>query len=62
MTQRPALPPSEDHDRDELRFTPSQWHTLLEKRSFLERDDNHSDPPRRFLGHPVRIVPDDSWR
>jgi hypothetical protein len=61
-TDQTALPPFKDRDRDELRLTPGQWHSLLENRSFLERPDNRFLPPRRFLGRPVRIVPDDSWR
>lgn len=45
-----------------LRLTPSEWRTVLERRSFLERDDNRFQTPRRFCGRPVEIVPDPSFR
>ncbi len=45
-----------------LRLTPQEWRTVLERRSFLEREDNRFQTPRRFCGHPVQIVPDDSFR
>jgi hypothetical protein len=45
-----------------LRLTPSEWRTVLERRSFLERDDNRFQAPRRFCGRPVEIVPDPSFR
>ena len=45
-----------------LRLTPREWRTVLERRSFLERDDNRFQTPRRFCGRPVQIVPDDSFR
>ena len=44
-----------------VRLTPSEWHAMLEGRSFLEREDNQLRP-RRFGGAPVQIVPDDSYR
>ena len=45
-----------------LRLTPSEWRAVLERRSFLEGDDNRFETPRRLCGHPVQIVPDDSFR
>ena len=45
-----------------LRLTPSEWRVVLERRSFLERDDNRFQSPRRFCGRPVEIVPDPSFR
>ena len=45
-----------------LRLTPQEWRTVLERRSFLERDDNRFQTPRLFRGRPVQIVPDDSFR
>lgn len=45
-----------------LRLTPSEWRTVLERRSFLEHGDNRFQTPRRFCGRPVQIVPDDSFR
>ena len=45
-----------------LRLTPGEWRTVLERRSFLERDDNRFQTPRLFCGRPVQIVPDDSFR
>ena len=45
-----------------LRLTPREWRIVLERRSFLEREDNRFQSPRRFCGRPVQIVPDDSFR
>jgi hypothetical protein len=45
-----------------LKLTPSEWRTVLEHRSFLERADNRFQHPRRLYGAPVQIVPDDSFR
>lgn len=45
-----------------LRLTPVQWRAILEARSFLEHDDNRFQHPRRFLGTPVQIIPDESFR
>ena len=45
-----------------LRLTPKEWRTVLERRSFLEREDNRFQTPRLFCGRPVQIVPDDSFR
>ena len=45
-----------------LRLTPKEWRTVLERRSFLERDDNRFQTPRLFCGHPVEIVPDETFR
>ena len=54
----------ETHPADErvLRLTPREVRIVLERRSFLERDDNRFETPRRLCGHPVQIVPDDSFR
>ena len=40
------------------RFTPAEWRHLLEGAAFLTQGDNSYRPPRRFMGIPVRIVPD----
>ncbi len=40
-----------------LRFTPAEWKSLLEDRTFL-RDADNSYWPRRLMGVPVQIVPD----
>ncbi len=45
-----------------LRLTPKEWRTVLERRSFLESDDNRFQTPRLLCGRPVEIVPDDSFR
>ncbi len=45
-----------------LRLTPQEWRTVLERRSFLERDGNRFQTPRLFCGRPVQIIPDDSFR
>jgi hypothetical protein len=45
-----------------IRLTPSEWRAVLERRSFLERDDNRFQTPRLFCGRPVEIVPDPSFR
>ena len=45
-----------------LRLTPSEWRTVLERRSFLEHDDNRFQTPRLLRGRPVEIVPDPSFR
>jgi hypothetical protein len=45
-----------------IRLTPSEWRTVLERRSFLERDDNRFQTPRMFCGRRVEIVPDPSFR
>ena len=47
---------------DVLRLTPREWRMVLERRSFLERDDNRFQTPRLFCGRPVQIVPDPSFR
>ena len=47
---------------DVLRLTPMEWRAVLERRSFLERDDNRFQTPRLFCGRPVEIVPDASFR
>ncbi|HZZ31224.1 MAG TPA: hypothetical protein VFE10_04450 [Phenylobacterium sp.] len=41
-----------------LRFTPAEWHVLIEDGSFLTQPDNRYSPPRRLMGVPVEIVPD----
>ena len=57
------VPTEEPHPvLDTLRLTPSEWRTVLERRSFLERDDNRFQTPRLFCGRPVQIVPDSSFR
>ena len=64
-TDRPELPsPSQVSDRagGVMRLTPSEWHAMLESRSFLEQADNRFQHPRRLAGAPVQIVPDDSYR
>ena len=40
-----------------LRLTYGQWRRLLEDRSFLEDADNRFQPPRRYRGRLVEIVP-----
>ncbi len=45
-----------------VRLTPSEWHALLESRSFLDHADNRFEHPRRLCGAAVEIVPDDSYR
>jgi hypothetical protein len=40
-----------------LRVTPSEWRRLLEERSFLDHPDNRYQPPRRYCGRPVQVVP-----
>ena len=45
-----------------VRLTPSEWHAVLESRSFLDHDDNRFEHPRRLCGAAVEIVPDDSYR
>lgn len=45
-----------------LRLTPGQWRSVLEDRNFLDRPDNRFQHPRRFLGAPVQIIPDESFR
>ena len=49
-------------DTPTIRLTPREWRTVLERRSFLERDDNRFQTPRLFCGRPVEIVPDASFR
>ena len=57
------VPTGEPHPAlDVLRLTPKEWRTVLERRSFLERDDNRFQTPRLFCGRPVQIVPDPSFR
>ncbi len=64
----PTPPDTGDTDDDAsapkpvLRLTPKEWRTVLERRSFLESDDNRFQTPRLFFGRPVEIVPDDSFR
>ncbi len=64
----PTPPDTGDTDDDAaapkpvLRLTPREWRTVLERRSFLESDDNRFQTPRLFCGRPVEIVPDDSFR
>lgn len=43
-----------------LQFTPAEWRVLLEDISFLGDSENRYAAPRRFMGLPVRIVPDHS--
>jgi hypothetical protein len=45
-----------------LRLTPGEWRAILETDNFLERQDNRFQHPRRFLGAPVQIIPDASFR
>ncbi len=45
-----------------LRLTPGQWRAILENRSFLDNGDNRFQHPRRYLGAPVQIIPDESFR
>jgi hypothetical protein len=40
-----------------LRLTHGEWRRLLEQRAFLDNTDNQFQPPRRYLGRPVEIVP-----
>ncbi len=48
---------------DVLRLTYRQWRRLLEDRSFLEDADNRFQPPRRYRGRRVEIIPqaDGAW-
>ena len=41
-----------------LRFTPAEWHNLLQDPSFLEQPDNAGAGPRRLMGVPVTIIPE----
>ena len=41
-----------------LHFTPAEWRSILEDRSFLDHPDNAYAAPRRLMGLPVAIVPD----
>ena len=59
MTEVQSAP---DEAAPVIRLTPSEWRTVLERRGFLERDDNRFQLPRRFCGRPVEIVPDASFR
>ena len=47
-----------------LRFTPAEWHRLLEDRSFLDDPCNGHGTRRRLLGLPVEIIADHefAWR
>ncbi len=61
----PTPPDTGDDDaapKPVLRLTPKEWRTVLERRSFLESNDNRFQTPRLFCGRPVEIVPDDSFR
>ena len=60
MTEIPAEEPA--IELPVLRLTPSEWRTVLERRSFLERDDNRFQAPRLFCGRRVEIVPDPTYR
>ena len=62
MTEPAAADDPDSAEARVLRLTPKEWRTVLERRSFLERDDNRFQTPRRFCGHLVQIVPDDSFR
>ncbi len=58
-------PQAEDPDPEAapvLRMTPPEWRSVLERRSFLEGEDNRFATPRRLYGRLVQIVPDDSFR
>jgi hypothetical protein len=65
-TDRPKPEPrsfrEDDAEAPCLRLTPGQWRAILETDSFLDRDDNRFQHPRRFLGAPVQIIPDESFR
>ncbi len=61
-TQQVADDPASPAPVTVLRLTPWEWRTVLERRSFLEGEDNRFETPRLFCGHPVQIVPDDSFR
>jgi hypothetical protein len=58
------VPPSRAAEEADtvVKLTPSEWHALLESRSFLDHDDNRFERPRRLCGAAVEIVPDDSFR
>ncbi len=43
-------------------FTHGEWRRLLEDRSFLEDEANRFQPPRRYQGRPVVIIPAPSTR
>jgi hypothetical protein len=66
MTALPQAEPltfrDDDSDQALLRLTPGEWRTILETQSFLDQDDNRFQHPRRFLGAPVQIIPDESFR
>ena len=62
MTEPQAADDPGPANRPMLRLTWTEWRTVLEQRSFLERDDNRFQIPRRLYGQPVQIVPDDSFR
>jgi hypothetical protein len=41
-----------------LLFTPGEWRRILHDPEFLRDFDNSYRVPRRFMGLPVRIIPD----
>jgi len=51
-----------DEEPEALRLTPGEWRAILDADSFLDRQDNRFQHPRRFLGAPVQIIPDESFR
>ena len=58
-----AIDPAFESDRRPdgstvLHFTPAEWRSILEDKSFLYDEDNAFAPTRRLLGLPVKIVPD----
>ncbi|MHB8286043.1 MAG: hypothetical protein ACYDD1_15395 [Caulobacteraceae bacterium] len=64
-TDRPKPEPRsfrDDADQPCLRLTPGEWRVILETDSFLDHQDNRFQHPRRFLGAPVQIIPDESFR
>ena len=58
---KPDLSPAASEE-EVLRLTHREWRRLLEERSFLEDETNRFQPPRRYHGRPVQIVPAPSER
>jgi len=57
MSQSPSNSTSADEEAPVLRLTHGAWRRLLEQPSFLDNDDNRFQPPRRYLGRRVEIIP-----
>ena len=62
MTEPQAADEPESAEAPLLLLTWTEWRAVLERRSFLEREDNSFQTPRRLCGRAVQIVPDDSFR